>query len=115
MAKDYPVFKKGQKCIVCNKGVKRVAGVIAHCVLNPDHKARLVIRKKRESKNAEIWFGHGISKEGHAALDRAMLLMLKALKAAKGYAEIVFNEADFQLNDLPNRSLEVQERIKWKP
>lgn len=67
--------------------------------------------------NKKIWESHGIQPVGHDTADRAMVLMLEAVKlaGAENTALAVFREAVYQLFELPERTSSFRKTHAWKP
>lgn len=67
-----------------------------------------------KSPNARIWKGHGLLPEFHTTADKAMDLMLEAVRACNGTDSTVYQEAVFQIKTLPGRSKKFQKANAWR-
>lgn len=67
------------------------------------------------SRNKKFWLDAGISSEGHEAADKAMELMVEAVKIAGTLAPRVFSSAVFQVETLPNLTVKARKKFAWVP
>ena len=68
-----------------------------------------------KSPNAHIWEANGIGVLAHRQCDKAMALMLEAVRIAGPQADPVYHEALFQIRVLPTlKQTKVVRKSKWK-